>query len=523
MNALSFYACIAACALGIFIQSVLPVPTSFLYFGTLCGTALIILGRKKSEAPSALLMVLCGLFLCLMALGAARTQIAEMQFAASSVVSEVGKEATVSGVIVSEPEASAQSLQAYLKSGTEKFLVRADRTAQLSYGEAVTVRGTLEDPESFDTKGGRMFDYPGYLKAHGVHHIIAFAHVTKTGAFKGNPVLRVLYGAKHAFMNHLERVLPVPQSGLGEGLLLGVKQALGTELEDDFRKVGVTHIIVLSGYNIMLVVAFVMYVLSLFLPVRLRLIFGAFAVLLFALMVGPSATVIRASAMALLFLFAKAIGRTYAVLRALMLTGICMLLLNPFLLVFDIGFQLSFLATLGLILLAPFVESKLALVPTHAGLREFVTATISAQIMVTPILLYQMGQFSVVSIVVNVLVLPVVPIAMLLTACAGFCALISYAFAIPFAFLANLSLIYIISVVRIFAALPFAAIVVPVFPFYIVVATYAALAFLLWRLRTRVPAQSYAAGWTIVDEAAFKEAAAALPSDAAAVPHFFRN
>ena len=289
-------------------------------------------------------------------------------------------------------------------------------------------------------------------------------------------------------------------------MLLGVKQALGDDIENAFRTVGITHIVVLSGYNVMLVVAFILYLLAIVLPLRLRLIFGAVAVVLFACMVGLSATVMRASTMAVLVLIAKATGRTYAVTRALVLTGVLMLLINPYLLVYDVGFQLSFVATLGLILLAPSIEKHLRFMPVTFGMREFLTATLSAQIFVMPILLYQIGQFSVVAVVVNILVLPVVPFAMLLTFISGIVGFISVQLSLPFAYLASLSLSYILYVAQKFALLPFASFIIPAFPFYVVVLTYGVLGALLFYARTRGSIKTEPlSDWAIEDEEAFIE------------------
>src|SRR5690606_5310641 len=145
---------------------------------------------------------------------------------------------------------------------------------------------------------GRTFNYPRYLHARGVTYVIAFADVSTRSTSNGNPVLESLFTFKHAFMDNVAHVLAQPEAGLASGLLLGVKEALGDELETVFRKAGIMHIVVLSGYNIMLVIMFVMYVLALVLPFRGRLWFGLCAIFLFACMVGLSSTVIRASVMA---------------------------------------------------------------------------------------------------------------------------------------------------------------------------------------------------------------------------------
>jgi competence protein ComEC len=315
-------------------------------------------------------------------------------------------------------------------------------------------------------------------------------------------------------MSHVEAVISEPEVGLGEGLLLGVQQALGEDIEEAFRATGVIHIVVLSGYNIMLVVTFVMYVLAFFIPFKYRLFFGSVTIVLFACMVGLSATVVRASIMAILALVAKSTGHTYAVVRALFVAGVLMLLYNPYLLVYDVGFQLSFIATLGLILVSPLVLQYVRFMPTFIHLREFLTATIATQIFVTPILLYQMGQFSVVAIVVNLLVLPMVPVSMLLTFFTGIVGFVSTSLSLPFAYLAYLSLTYILYVVQFFAQLPFASFVVPVFPFFIVVLWYMLYAYILWRLQSKEKVSSLikasievqtVTGWMIVDEDTYKK------------------
>jgi competence protein ComEC len=259
-------------------------------------------------------------------------------------------------------------------------------------------------------------------------------------------------------------------------VLLGVKRALGEDLERTFRETGIIHIVVLSGYNVMIVVSALTYLLTfLFFP-RTRMIIGISAIFTFALLVGLSATVVRACIMAVLLLIAQTTGRTYAVLRALVLAGVVMLLTNPYLLVHDPGFQLSFLATLGLILLSPYIEKRLTRIPETLGVRGFVTATLATQLFVLPLLLYHTGLFSVVSIFVNVLVLPMVPVAMLLTFLTGTLGMVSHTLGILVGFLAHVSLAYIIKVAELFGAFLLASFSAPAFPFWVVVLAYGAMA-----------------------------------------------
>jgi len=282
---------------------------------------------------------------------------------------------------------------------------------------------------------------------------------------------------------------------------------------------------VLSGYNIMLVIVFVKYVLSYVLPYKTRLVFGFGAIVAFAILVGLSATVVRASVMASILLLLQFSGSTYNVLRGLFLAGVLMLLWNPLLLIYDPGFQLSFLATLGLIVLAPYIEKWVRFVPTVLGVREFLVATLATQLFVLPFLLYQIGEFSVVAVLVNVLVLPMVPVAMLLTFFTGLAGFISPVAAVLFGALAQVSLTYILRIAQLFAEIPYAAFVVPSFSFWLVLLGYALIGYWVYRLHKRAEAEAYLPGWTIEAEEVVRERImAASQSDTATTetPVFFK-
>lgn len=403
------------------------------------------------------------------------------------VRTDTSVEQVVEGTIIRDPDVRERSVHLVVKEdNSERFLlVTTDAPIDFLYGDRITARGLVEKPSSFETDLGRTFNYPGYLKARNIHAVMWYADVERIGSGDGNIVLQTLFTLKHLFMDTIERVLPEPQAGLGEGLLLGVKRALGEDLETIFRRTGIIHIVVLSGYNVMLVAEAIMRLLSMFLSLRVRVVVGVAAISLFALIVGFSATVIRASVMAALVLVARATGRTYMVMRALMLAGVVMLFLNPYLLVFDPGFQLSFLATLGLILIAPLIEARLGLVPTTLQIREFVTATIATQIMVLPLLLYLIGEFSLVAVIVNVLVLPAVPIAMLLTFLTGIVHAIIPVLGLVLGFFAHIVLSYIVLIPSLFSKLTFAAMNVPSFPFAYVILGYALITLLIVKSRKR--------------------------------------
>lgn len=485
-----FYVIAVAFAGGIFARSVWEVGNMVAYVLLVMSGALFLLwwGGGGTRAPQgARVPLLAVVYLCV-ALGIVRFDIATWNERDVAFESRLERKVTIEGVIVKEVDERANIAQLTVRAESvdgarayRRVLVITDRFPEFQYGDRVRAEGKLERPESFETDLGRSFDYAGYLSVRGITYTVSRAKVEKAGSWKGNIALASLLNMKRAFMERIESLLPEPHAGLALGLVLGTKRALGKSLEDAFRTAGVIHIVVLSGYNITIVVEAVMRLLA-FIRLRVRIIVGALAIFAFALMVGFSATVLRASLMAVLVLIARATGRTYNIMRALVFAGAVMLLFNPKLLVFDPGFQLSFLATLGLVLVAPLIEAKLARMPTRFQLREFVTSTLATQVLVLPLLLYSTGIFSVVAVVVNVLVLPVVPLTMLLIFLSGILAFVSHMLALPVAFGAYLFLSYIINIVEWFAALPFAAFFVPAFPFWIVTVEYAIIGLILWHL-----------------------------------------
>lgn len=441
------------------------VPAQFLLL-LLLGVALTAVAYLYRSAPAHLLVLTVAIGLLGSGVGLWRAHLAVERYATSSLHAQVGQAVALTGVVAREPEEREKSMQLFVRveDTSDMVLVSVDRFSEVLYGDTVSVSGTLAVPEAFVTDFDRTFLYPEYLKAKGVQFRISFAQVTVLESGGGNQIVAGLLSFKDAFVLKLGTVLSEPQSGLGVGLLLGVKRALGEELEEAFRKTGIIHIVVLSGYNVMLVVAFVLFILGTFLPFVARAVFGIIAIILFALLVGLSPTVVRASIMAVLVLLAPLLGRQYDLLRALMVAGCGMIVLNPYILLYDVGFQLSFLATLGLILVAPQFELLLMRAPNTLKVREFFIATLATQVAVSPLLLYQIGELSLIALVVNVLVLPMVGVAMLLTFITGLLAFVSLPLASIAAVPTHFSLLYIIECARFFAGVPYATVATPPFP-----------------------------------------------------------
>ena len=201
------------------------------------------------------------------------------------------------------------------------------------------------------------------------------------------------------------------------------------------------------------------------------------SIVAFTFIVGASATVVRAAIMGSIAAIGTAYARPYSALYTLALAGFAMVVWNPYVLVFDPSFQLSFVATLGLLLGVPLLVPKLTFIPNVFSLRELAAATIATYIAVLPLLAYMVGDVSIVSLPMNLLVLPVVPVAMLLVFITGSLGILSTFMAAPFAFVTHVLLSYITTLVTVVGNIPQASIEVPRFSFIFVVAVYLLLLF----------------------------------------------
>ncbi len=478
MKTVLFYTVTLGFVLGVLVRSFVDVSHSAVFLLLLMAGGLFVLwwrtktyqSTKKPLRWSLTLLLAMSIGLVACTVGVVRMDSAKDAMVKRIAAVAVG-ETKVTGRVIREPDVREGMTMLTVATEDTRVLLRVDRYSDIRYGDTIEVSGELERPESFVTDLGREFDYPGYLEARGITHTMSFVTPAIIERDESSLLAR-LYQVKQYFLQRLALVLPDPAYGLGAGLLLGAQAALGEELMADFRAAGIVHMVVLSGYNIMLVVTFVLVVTAFFLPFRLRLLVAGGAIIVFALLVGYSPSVMRATAMALLFLLTALLARPYDILRVLVLAGTLMIVMNPYILLFDIGFQLSFMATLGLVLIAPQFERLFAKVTTWFGAKTFLVATIATQIAVLPLILYHIGEWSLVAIPVNLLTLPMVPVAMLATFLAGLVALISTMLALPLALLAQLSLLYIIGIATFAAKLPIATVTVPAFSGYLLPVAY---------------------------------------------------
>ncbi len=480
-------------ALGILIAEFGQLGISLALFVFIVGGLVALIIQKENQYIAKIILLSC-LFL---AIGILRMSWAEPKID-KELLTHVGEKVTVLGKIADEPDWRDSGVRyvAQPENSASKILLVVNNFSDIEYGDKIKFSGRLDRPKNFvasadeaDKDNNVEFDYVSFLAKDQIHFTIWNPEIEIVAVGQGSLISK-LYDLKNVFVSKIATVVPEPNSSLLAGLIFGVKQSLGSELLEKFRQVGLIHIVVLSGYNLGIIAYAVLLATSYFGKRNAGLLASGIFIILFAFMVGLGATVVRAGIMALLAILARFLGRPAKALRWLFIAGALMLLWNPLSLSSDPSFQLSFMATLGLILFSPFFYSliahKFSFIPEKFALREIIAATFAVQIFILPLLIKMSGEISLVSFLVNPLVLPVVPIVMALGALTGFAGALPFIGKIiswPFGALAFIASEFIIRVVEIFSALSFAVVPIGTLPLYVIIIWYAFYAYVYYKLK----------------------------------------
>jgi competence protein ComEC len=406
---------------------------------------------------------------------------------------------TVTGVVTDEPDIrdyytnlrlQAETLQQgdVRRPVTGLVLVRTARYPIYRYGDRLAVTGRLETPPVFDS-----FSYKDYLARFGIHTMLRRAAIEQTGAGQGHPFWATMYTFKERAAATINQILPEPQASLLNGILLGIETGIPRKLYENFNLTGTSHIIVISGSNIVIIAALALFLTRRTLGARYAPLVAVGAIVLYTLLVGADAAVMRAAFMGGMWMLALAVGRPGLALNALFFSGIVLTALNP-LIFWDVGFQLSFLATLGLIVLVPPLEQAASsllnqrLKMPHGQLAifllsELVIITLAAQIITGPLLVYHFGRLSLVSLLSNMLILPAQPPIMVVGGLATLAGMVWLPMGQVIGWLAWLPLAWSVWVVEQTARLPLASLNLGQIPLWLLGLFYAVIAAGVWWLK----------------------------------------
>ncbi len=284
--------------------------------------------------------------------------------------------------------------------------------------------------------------------------------IRMTGRGSAGPIANLVYKMRAGFLNGLAKSFDEPRLSLAKGLLLGNDFGFAPDLYRLFIKTGTAHIVAVSGWNITIITSYVLLSLvALGLRRRRALPVVLCFILFYVLLTGSGASVVRAGIMGALAGIAWQARRPYGATNAALLAAGIMVLINPRLLVFDIGFILSFAATAGLLYLGPSFKH---LIPKKISVHfirwsaESLAQGAAATLATFPVILLFFGNFSMVAPLANLLMLPMVPLATILSFAAGILGMLNEPLGRIFAFISWLPISYIISVAEIASRLPFA-------------------------------------------------------------------
>lgn len=475
---------------GIVLASLVSLPFELWLALGLLGLLLAIVIKRARLQSSLLVLLLPGL----LALGAARYEFSRPVITVDSIAhyNDTPQRAYVTGTLLEPPDVRDTYMNLRvsvdaLDTGDGDIpihgllLVRLTSEYDLHYGDRVRVRGFVQTPPE-----NEEFSYREYLSRQGIQSILTANKVTVI-PFGGqkNAVVAFFYRVKASLLSRVYTLFPDPEASLLAGILLGQDNNIPANLEQAFKNTGTAHIIAISGFNIAIIAAIFVTLFSRFFGKRKGALLAILGIILYTLLVGAGASVVRAAIMGTLSILATQFGRRNMALNTLAFTALIMALINPFVL-WDIGFQLSFMATLGLVLYAQpmedaataFIARRFPSAPVEkiAGpLSDFFLLTLAAQITTLPLMAYYFQRISLVSLIANPVVLPAQPPVMVL---GGLAVVLSHLYA-PLgqvvAWVAWPFLAYTIRMVEFFNGLPGGVVPLDDFSLLFVIAFYAIL------------------------------------------------
>lgn len=417
--------------IGVFLSSFFEISDKLTLVLLILGISVFVVFYRHQKTA------LCGLLFILFSIGLLRHQTVYFKARNNEIIDYFGTKQTISAVVVKEPVVKENVLNLTLgelnvinenqKAPVDgRILLISSRYPEYSYGDILEVRGIIYEPQELEE-----FNYKDYLLKDRVYGLASFSEIRVLGNKADNSfnfkILKGILSFKEKLSESVYRNLSPPYSSILGAMILGDKSRLSKELKDKLNASGLRHITAISGMHVVILTGILM---SLFLGLGFwrhqAFYLSIFFIFIFVLMTGVQVSAIRAGIMGSLFLLAQKFGRKSTSFITVVFVGSLMLFLNPLLLRYDVGFQLSFLAVLGIILFGDVLEKRLRFIPLQKviNLRSNLSITFSAQVFTLPILIYNFGTISLVSLISNILILPILYWIMIFGFISGFLGII---------------------------------------------------------------------------------------------------
>jgi competence protein ComEC len=403
------------------------------------------------------------------------------------------------GVINRAPDVRDKTTHLYLsvdeikidtdwQSVTGLALVFAPNYPAYDYGDELQVSGKLVTPRAVGD-----FDYQGYLANQGIYSTMVYPEIEVVATGKGFAPLSWVYAGRDRLSRAMTEVLPEPQASLAQGMILGIKGNISPTLQESFVLSGTAHILIISGSQFNIVAGILVSTgIWLFGKKRYFYVWLALAAIwVYALLTGMSPPVIRSAIMVSLFLAADFFGRQKNVMTSIAFAAAVMIAFTPALL-WDASFQLTFMATLGMVLVAPKLQAlgrktisaalgdEGWLVSTANWISDSFFVTLGVTIVIWPILAHYFGMFSLVGTVATLLVLPALPALIVTGSLAASVSIFILFVGEILGWLAWLFASYMLLIINGFAEMPLASVDIGGFDTVWLVVYFIALGIVFW-------------------------------------------
>ena len=462
---------------GILLGDLLPWPISTWLALSAAIFTLFILGSRFRHPVRALRLALDvppALLLVTLCLGAARFQAAQPALTPELIAwyNDQETEFLVEGVLVEPPDwrdryTNLRMEVSQLRRITEErfrparglLLARVPAGGGWRYGDRVRLQGWLQTPPADES-----FSYRDYLARQGIYSWMTQGRPSLVERGQGQVHLAWIYAFKARALGTIYRLFPDPEASLLAGILLGIETGISQPVQEAFTATGTSHIVAISGFNMTIIAGLFSGVFGRLLGKRKGALAAVLGVAGYTVLVGAGAAVVRAALMAGLALFARQVGRQQDGLNSLAFVAALMAIFHPNIL-WDVGFQLSFCATLGLVLYAgslaqAFENLASRRLPPAAAQRlaapvgEYFLFTLAAQVTTLPITAFHFQRLSLVALLANPFILPAQPPVMILGGLAVLLGLVWLPLGQLTAWIAWPFLAFTIRSVELFARLP---------------------------------------------------------------------
>lgn len=377
--------------------------------------------------------------------------------------------------LTSDPQivGNQQRIYANLATG-ERILVITSLIPEFHYADTVIVDGSiriLPRAGGFQPRAPKKRSYRASSRNN-----ILLMYFPKIEVGKEKSRLAIISSLRQKLISIFSKSLHSSSSSLLLGIVFGIKEQMPKDFKDNLRASGVLHVIAASGMNVTLIGGFLSSLFTYFLRRQLAVLLSIIGILFYAMLAGLEPSIVRASIMGILVFSSQILGRQNMASNGLFIAGFLMLFVSPSLLS-DVGFQLSFMATLGLLYIKPLLEQNLKFkaIIEKSFVGSGITTTIAAQLATMPILLVNFGSYSIWSVLVNGLVLWTIPSLMVIGAAGGLVGLVFMPFGKFIIYLSYPFLLYFEKIVNIFGQIG-GILVIRELPWSIIVGYYSILA-----------------------------------------------